>query len=1018
MVPALCPVTFMYPGHWIAHPDHVHPTVNDDKDFRMRSPETRSRRLLAAGISAGLAASLCTLAPAASADDVPAPTAHYDMSHSGSTLLDVSGNGRNATLTGLTDSSFTDADGDAVLRFKRDGYAALPQGLVTGTDNAFTVEYTVAASTSGNQFGWVIGDGVGAWNTTALGNHVFVNPRSAEGSYNGQVLSGIRVKTGSSNGEVRVPAGGALNPGFSTITMVGSGDRLTLYRDGQQISTMTHAYSLSTIVPAGSTLGYLGRSLYAPDPLLQADVTDVRFWDTSLTPEQVTASMPTAERKAASTDALLRLDLPAVVRGENASLDAVRTDLVLPASSNGITLTWSSSDPSVISATGAVSRTVSSDTPVQLTASTSLGTSIQLTAVVVAPSASADLDAIALASRTTENLPLVTTGSVDGSQIAWTSSDAALVSPTDPDYTAPAAGLPDPYRGGGIVTRPAYGTGERTVTLTAHATAGGATAEREFTVTIAEHARTAPDAGYAAAYFRSDADEKIYQAATSGNDFFTFSPVNGGAPVITSTTDTRGLRDPYILRSHDGDKYYMIATDLCIGCGTGWGPAQSAGSLKVEVWESTDLVHWDRTNGENTGITINQPEAGMTWAPEAYWDDDLQSYVVFFASRLYSDASHTNSDKLHARMFAVLTRDFQTFTSPPATWQDTGFARIDSTVTKIGEYYYRFTKNEDGGAAGPLEAGKDIFLERSKVLTAPTTTSNWNADPTQTWQLTDTRMTGLETGQAGEGPEIVKLNAGDPSNVDGDGYVFLVDNYGAGGYRAFVTTGAEIASSTQADRLSKRPEWNVRPAGGLPASPRHGAFVSVPQTVLTAMHDWTSITAVASATELAVSGREASATVTAADGGDVVGTVTFSGDGWTMSATLADAAATVTVPAGVTSVTATYEGYADGAVATSTSTAETVAGDLDLTTSAAVRCVAGKAQVVVTVRNLDTVRADTVISTPFGTKTVAVAAGAAASTSFPTRLASISSGTATLIGTAADGQRYDGSAAIPSGTCG
>jgi hypothetical protein len=118
------------------------------------------------------------------------------------------------------------------------------------------------------------------------------------------------------------------------------------------------------------------------------------------------------------------------------------------------------------------------------------------------------------------------------------------------------------------------------------------------------------------------------------------------------------------------------------------------------VWESTDLVTWTRTNGEDSGITVNQPAAGMTWAPEAYWDDALQSYVVFFASRLYSDASHTNSDNLYARMFAVLTRDFRTFTAPPASWQDTGYARIDSTVTKIGDYYYRFTKR----AAPPVRS--------------------------------------------------------------------------------------------------------------------------------------------------------------------------------------------------------------------------------------------------------------------------------------------------------------------------
>ena len=982
------------------------------------TPPPRRRRLLAAGIAGALAASVCAFSPAAAvAADVPAPTAHYDMSHAGNALLDVSGNGRNATLTGFTDASFVDAGGDAVLRFKNDGYAALPQGLVTGADNDFTVEYTVATQTAANQFGWVIGNGVGAWNTTALGNHVFVNPRSGESAYSNQVLSGIRVKTGTSNGEVRLPAGGGLNPGFTTLTMVGSGSTLTLYRDGQVISTVSHAYSLSSIVPASGTLGYLGRSLYTGDALLKGDVTDVRFWDSSLTAEQVTASQPSAAEKSATTQALLRGDLLPIIKGANASLDAVRSNLTFPASSNGVALSWSSSDTSIVSNTGVVSRALTSDTTVTITTTPASGAPITFSVTVVAASASADLDAISLASRTTENLPLITKGSVDGSAITWTSSDAALVTPTDPAYTAPAVGAADPYRGGGIVERPAYGSGDRTVTLTAHATLNGQALSRDYTVSVAEHARTAPDAGYASAYFKSDSDEKIYQAATSGNDFFTFAPVNGGSPVITSTADTKGLRDPYILRSHDGDKYYMVATDLCISCGTGWGPAQSAGSLKIEVWESTDMVNWTRTNGENTGITINQPEAGMTWAPEAYWDDALQSYVVFFASRKYSDASHTNTDNLYARMFSVTTRDFKTFTYPPATWQDTGYARIDSTVTKIGDYYYRFTKNEESGAAGTLEAGKDIFLERSSVLTAPTTSSNWSADPTKTWQLTDTHMTSLETGQSGEGPEIIKLNEGDPNNASGDGYVFLVDNYGAGGYRAFVTTGEQIASSSQADRLSQRSGWNVRPAGGLPASPRHGAFVSVPQSVLTAMKNWTTIAAVASTTTLEVTGREAAASVTAADGGDVAGTVTFAGGAWTTTVALVDGKATATVPAGVTSVTATYDGYRDGLVTTSASAAAPV-GSFAVNATAAVRCVAGKGQVLVTIANASTVAAQVTVSTPYGTKSVALAAGATSSVAFATRLAAVPAGTATITATGPAGHSHNSTTAIPAGLCG
>lgn len=980
-------------------------------------PRRRSaRRAVSTAVIAALAASAFGVsAPlAAGAAEPPAPSAHYDMSHAGATLLDVSGNGRNAALTGFTDGSFADANGDDVLRFRADGYAALPKGLVTGTDNDFTVEYTVSTQTAANHFGWVIGDGVGPWNTTQLGNHIFLSPRSSQGGYVNQVLAAIRVKSGTDNGETRMPAGGGLNPGFTTLTMVGSGNTLTLYRDGAVISTLTHTRSLSSIIPSGNVLGYLGRSLYQGDSLLRADVADVKFWDVALTAEEVTASMPTAEEKTAATAALLRGDVLAAMLGSNPSLDRVSSNLTLPATVNGVTLTWASSAPEIISTTGAVSRGITEDAAVTLTASTSLGSTLTFDVTVLAPNVSADLDAISLASRTTEHLPLATKGAVNGAAITWTSSDPALVTPTDASYTAPAVGAADPFRGGGLVTRPAYGEGDREVTLTARATLNGSTAERQFTVTVAEKGRWAPDAGYAAAYFKSDGDEKIYQAATSGNDFFTFSPVNGGNPVITSTADTKGLRDPYILRSKDGDKYYMVATDLCISCGTGWGPAQSNGSLKIEVWESTDLVHWERTNGENTGITINQPEAGMTWAPEAYWDDELQSYVVFFASRLYSDASHTNTDKLYARMFYVLTRDFVTFTYPPATWQDTGYARIDSTVIKIDDYYYRLTKNEESGAAGVLEAGKDIFLERSKVLTAPTTQSSWTADPSTTWQLTDTRMTSLETGQAGEGPEIVKLNEGDPNNA-GNGYVFLVDNYGAGGYRAFVTTGDAIASSRQGDRLSQRADWNVRPGGGLPASPRHGAFVSVTQTVLDAMHDWTAVEAVASGTELSVDGRTATASVTAADGGEVVGTVTFTGDDWTQTVNLADRAAQVEVPAGVGAVTARYDGYRDGLVSPSAS--EAVSLGLSLTATGVTRCVAGKVTEVVSVTNHDDVSASVTIAGTYGSKTIVVAAGKTASVSFSTRATAIPADEIGVTGTAADGRSHTGSVTVPAATC-
>lgn len=867
------------------------------------------------------------------------PGAVWDMSHEDGKLLDVSGNGADAPLTGFTEESFTSYEGLNVLEFAGQGYASIPSGPITASDNDFTVEMTVNAYTSGNHFAWVIGDGVGAWNTTQLGNHVFVNPNSAQSGYNGKVLAGIRVKSGDGNGETRVPEGGGMNPGFSTITVVSRNQTITVYVDGEKISEVTHDKSLINIIPEGDILGYLGRSLYKDDALFTGMVANVKMWDEALSAAQVAQTMPTAQDKADLGWAVVEGTLENTMLGKNTSTDSITEDLSFPASLRGVDLVWSSSDTEAVTSAGKVLPVVG-DRTVTITVSDSAGHSKDIHITVKGTSEDtirakiqADLNAIMLQDRTTENLPLVAEGVHNGSRINWTSADPSLISETDRDYQAPSVGAADPYRGAGIVSRPSYGDGDAQTTLIATASLSGIEISQTYSVVVAERGRTAPDTGYAAAYFKSDGPggEKIWMDATTENDFFTFTPVNDGEPVIDLQVDSKGLRDPYILRSNDGDKYYMIATDLCIGCGTSWGDAQSKGSLKVHVWESVDMVSWERTNEEDSGIVINQPEAGMTWAPEAYWDDDLQAYVVFFASRLYGDESHTDTPGGgHARMFYVITRDFQTFTYPPVEWQNTGFARIDSSITKIGDYYYRFTKNEDGGGADGLERGKDIFLEKSTVLTALTTQSNWNANPHQEWQLVDTAMTAPKTGNNGEGPEIVKLNVGDPNNTeDDDGYVFLVDNYSAGGYVPFLTTGAQITSSSQDDRLSQRSSWNPGEKIGLPASPRHGAFVNAPQAVIDALHAQDNIAAVSSETTVELNDRTALIRVVAGDLGEVAGTVTVSSGKWQETITLnvgsgdLGSTASVTVPGSVSgTVRVTYDGYRDNRVELSSATFE------------------------------------------------------------------------------------------------
>ena len=66
--------------------------------------------------------------------------------------------------------------------------------------------------------------------------------------------------------------------------------------------------------------------------------------------------------------------------------------------------------------------------------------------------------------------------------------------------------------------------------------------------------------------------------------------LNNNHPILTSTLGEKGVRDPFIIRSPEGDKFYLIATDLKINGGNGWDAAQNNGSQSLMIWESTDLV--------------------------------------------------------------------------------------------------------------------------------------------------------------------------------------------------------------------------------------------------------------------------------------------------------------------------------------------------------------------------------------------------------------------------------------------
>ncbi|KAG8697063.1 hypothetical protein FRC08_006757 [Ceratobasidium sp. 394] len=198
--------------------------------------------------------------------------------------------------------------------------------------------------------------------------------------------------------------------------------------------------------------------------------------------------------------------------------------------------------------------------------------------------------------------------------------------------------------------------------------------------------------GYGFVYFTGEDvanGEQIYFAVSQGNDPLHWSTVNDGYAVLNSTLGTKGVRDPFIIRSPKNDKFYLIATDLRFAAINNWDTAGRKGSRSLAIWESPDLKTWSTQRL----VQVSPATAGMTWAPEAVYDATAGHYIVFWASNLYaaSDTNHTGTS--YSRIMYANTTDFKTFT-PAQVYIDIGSSVIDTDMTydTATKTWHRFSK--------------------------------------------------------------------------------------------------------------------------------------------------------------------------------------------------------------------------------------------------------------------------------------------------------------------------------------
>ena len=297
------------------------------------------------------------------------------------------------------------------------------------------------------------------------------------------------------------------------------------------------------------------------------------------------------------------------------------------------------------------------------------------------------------------NLPLIREGKY-GSKIEWTSSKPEVI--TD----SAEGGLYD----GGIVTRPNAGSQPQEVKLTARLTEvdpvspsqGAQTKTKTFDVTVQpKEANLDTDytGGYLWANFGINGGyEKIFFGySEDGLEWKKINKVDGvSQPILKNNApgSDLGVRDPHLIRSAEGDKYWIIGTDLHAegggAGGSGWN--ELSASQNIVVWESSNLVDWSEPRLVYAGFE----HAGCVWAPEAIYDDTTGDYVVYWSAR---DYTKKDTEENALRVYVCRTRDFNTF-SEPQVWlsedQDSGeeVNIIDTTMVKDNGKFYRLSTSD------------------------------------------------------------------------------------------------------------------------------------------------------------------------------------------------------------------------------------------------------------------------------------------------------------------------------------
>ncbi|MEI6644524.1 MAG: glycoside hydrolase family 43 protein [bacterium] len=280
---------------------------------------------------------------------------------------------------------------------------------------------------------------------------------------------------------------------------------------------------------------------------------------------------------------------------------------------------------------------------------------------------------------------------------------------------------------------------------------------------------------YVFSFFRSNGEKGVYLAVSE--DALNWREVNGGKPVMEPKVGGKLTRDPSICRG-PGGVYRMVWTSSWKD--KGFGAASS-----------TNLLDWS----EQAYVEVNrdEPKARNTWAPEIFYDDASQQYVVIWSTTiegLFPETQVAADGGHNHRIYVATSKDFVNW-SPKRLFYNGGFNVIDAFLFKKEGKYGLVVKDE---TRAPVVAKNLCVVWSERGFDGP-------------WAKAETPFTNNKEAWA-EGPSVIHV---------GDHWLVYYDQYNKGGYGAVETT----------DFKTFKPV-----AVSLPKGIRHGTVFAVPATTL------------------------------------------------------------------------------------------------------------------------------------------------------------------------------------------